>query len=155
VTVWDVGAGSGSVAVECARFGARAVAIDRDPEQCARVRANAARHGVHVQVEHGTAPDGLADLPTPDAVFVGGGDAPVLAAVLARAPTRVVVALASVDRIRPVRDTLRTAGYDTDGCQLQSARLADLPNGSIRLAPANPVTLLWGTRPNPAIGDHT
>jgi precorrin-6Y C5,15-methyltransferase (decarboxylating) len=155
VTVWDVGAGSGSVAVECARFGARAIAIDRDPAQCARVRANAARHAVHVQVEHRTAPDGLADLPDPDAVFAGGGDAPVLAAVLARTPARVVVALASVDRVRPVRDALRAAGYEPDGCQLQSARLADLPNGSIRLTPTNPVTLIWGTRPDTRIGDPT
>ena len=37
--VWDVGAGSGSVAVECARFGAAVVAVERDPAACARIRA--------------------------------------------------------------------------------------------------------------------
>lgn len=144
VTVWDVGAGSGSVAVECARFGAYAIAVERDAEQCARVRENAGRFGTYVQVVPGSAPDALRDLPGPDAVFVGGGDSAVLDAVLRRTPARIVVALASIDRVRPVRDALRAAGYAPDGCQLQSGRLADLPNGSIRLAPANPVTLLWG-----------
>lgn len=147
VTVWDVGAGSGSVAVECARFGAYAIAVERDADQGVRVRANAGRHGAYVRVVTGSAPEALADLPDPDAVFVGGGDTAVLDAVLRRAPARVVVALASIDRVRSVRDALRTAGYATDGCQLQSGRLADLPNGSIRLDPANPVTLIWGGTP--------
>ncbi|MFD0777068.1 hypothetical protein ACFQZ2_24295, partial [Streptomonospora algeriensis] len=48
--VWDVGAGSGSVAVECARFGARAVAFERNPDDCERIRANARAHGVAVEV---------------------------------------------------------------------------------------------------------
>lgn len=144
VTVWDVGAGSGSVAVECARFGAYAIAVERAPDQCVRIQANAARHGAYVRVVAGSAPEVLADLPDPDAVFVGGGDASVLDAVLRREPARVVVALASIDRVRPVRDALRAAGYPPGGCQLQAGRLADLPNGSIRLDPANPVTLVWG-----------
>src|SRR5207247_6263706 len=70
--VWDVGAGSGSVAVECARLGAAVIAVDA--EQAARelVAANAARHGVAVTVVAGTAPGVLEGLPDPDAVFVGG-----------------------------------------------------------------------------------
>ncbi|NEA93133.1 precorrin-6y C5,15-methyltransferase (decarboxylating) subunit CbiE, partial [Actinospica acidiphila] len=47
--VWDVGAGSGSVAVECARLGAAAVAVERDADGVERVRANAAAHGVGVR----------------------------------------------------------------------------------------------------------
>ena len=54
------------------------------------------------------------------------------------------MALASIDRVRPVRDALRAAGYAVEGCQLQSGRFTDLPNGSLRLTPANPVTLVWG-----------
>jgi precorrin-6Y C5,15-methyltransferase (decarboxylating) CbiT subunit len=70
--VWDVGAGSGSVAVECARLGAAAIAIERDPESCERIERNAARHGVRVRVVEGEAPAALDGLPVPDAVFVGG-----------------------------------------------------------------------------------
>ena len=41
--IWDVGAGSGSVAVECARFGAHVIAVEADQAQCDRIRQNAAR----------------------------------------------------------------------------------------------------------------
>src|SRR5437660_11459571 len=51
--VWDVGAGSGSVAVECARLGAAVVAVERDPAACDLVTRNAADFGVDVAVVHG------------------------------------------------------------------------------------------------------
>ena len=147
-TVWDVGAGSGSVAVECARFGAWAVAIESDDGQCARIRRNAAAHGVRLQVVAGRAPDVLAGLPAPDAVFAGGGDDDVLAgAVKAGQPDRVVVTLASVDRVRGVTDLLTGAGYTAEGTQLQASRLAELPGGSLRLAAVNPVFVIWAARP--------
>ena len=147
-TIWDVGAGSGSVAVECARFGAWAVAIESDDDQCARIRRNAAVHGVRLQVVAGRAPDVLAGLPAPDAVFAGGGDDDVLAgAVKAGQPDRVVVTLASVDRVRGVTDLLTAAGYTAEGTQLQASRLAELPGGSLRLAAVNPVFVIWAARP--------
>jgi precorrin-6Y C5,15-methyltransferase (decarboxylating) len=144
--IWDVGAGSGSVAVECARLGAAALAVERRPDDAARVRVNAAAHGVEVRVVEGTAPAVLAGLPTPDAVFVGGGGTEVVAAVAAAGPARVVVALAALDRIGPARAALTDAGYRVEGAQLAASRLADLPDGTVRLAATNPVTILWGTR---------
>ena len=152
-TVWDVGAGSGSVAVECARFGAWAVAIESDDAQCARIRRNAAAHGVRLQVVAGRAPDVLAGLPAPDAVFAGGGDGDVLAGVVkAGEPDRVVVTLASVDRVRGVTDLLTGAGYTAEGTQLQASRLAELPGGSLRLAAVNPVFVIWAARPRTGAG---
>ena len=149
-TIWDVGAGSGSVAVECARFGAWAVAVEADPAQCDRIRRNAAQHGVLLQVVAGRAPAALEGLPAPDAIFAGGGDDEVLrAAVQAGNPARVVVALASVDRVRPVSDLLTSLGYTTEGTQLQASRLSPLPGGSLRLAALNPVFVLWADRPGP------
>ena len=71
--IWDVGAGSGSVAVECARFGAAVTAIEKTRDGVDRIRANAAAHGVDVHVVHGAAPTVLTDLTDPDAVFIGGG----------------------------------------------------------------------------------
>ncbi len=145
--VWDVGAGSGSVAVECARLGAAAVAVERDPAQCDRVRANAARHGVRVDGVDGAAPQALSGLPEPDAVFVGGGGADVLAAVADLRPPRVVVALAALDRVAGTVDVLRRNGFDVSGVQLAASRLADLPGGGLRLAAANPVTVVSGVLP--------
>src|SRR6202035_5255225 len=57
--IWDVGAGSGSVAVECARFGAYVIAVEADQAQCARLRKNAADHGVYLKVQAGRAPEAL------------------------------------------------------------------------------------------------
>lgn len=147
--VWDVGAGSGSVAVEAARLGAAAIAIESDREQCARVRANAARHGVPVRVVEGEAPDALHALPAPDAVFVGGGGAHVLAIVrqaAARARRVVVVALATVDRVAPSLQALTADGLETSGTSVHAARLTPAGSGH-RLQAANPVFLLEGRRP--------
>ncbi|HVB26834.1 MAG TPA: precorrin-6y C5,15-methyltransferase (decarboxylating) subunit CbiE [Mycobacteriales bacterium] len=145
--VWDVGAGSGSIGVECARFGAAVIAVDRDPEQLDRVRTNAVVFDVDVATHAGVAPQCLHELPDPDAVFVGGGGLPVVAAAAQRALRGVVVALAALDRVAPARDTLRAAGWKVEGTELCAARFCELPDGGLRLAATNPVFLVWGLRP--------
>jgi precorrin-6Y C5,15-methyltransferase (decarboxylating) len=142
--VWDVGAGSGSVAVEAARFGAAVVAVDRDPDAEWLVGQNTARHHVEVRVVRGTAPTVLQTLPDPDGVFVGGGGPEVVAACAARRPGRIVVTLASPERIAPVRAAMD--GYRVSGTMVQASRLAALPDGTHRLAATNPVTVMWGER---------
>jgi precorrin-6Y C5,15-methyltransferase (decarboxylating) len=74
--LWDVGAGAGSVGIEWMRAHptCTATAIEVDPGRAGRIGRNAARLGVPgLGVVQGRAPDALADLRTPDAVFVGGG----------------------------------------------------------------------------------
>lgn len=75
--LWDVGAGSGAVAIEWLRTGVslRAVAVERDPGRCAAIARNAAALGVPgLRLLEGTAPQALDGLePRPDAVFAGGG----------------------------------------------------------------------------------
>ncbi|MEW2288954.1 precorrin-6y C5,15-methyltransferase (decarboxylating) subunit CbiE [Streptomyces sp. NPDC047841] len=148
--VWDVGAGSGSVAVECARLGAAVVAVEKTPDGVARIRANAEAHGVGVDVVHGSAPEALAGLAgDPDAVFVGGGgrELPAVVGACARRARRtVVVAMAALDRVPAARQALAEAGFTCDGVLLQSSRLAPLPGDVTRLAATNPVFLLWGVR---------
>ncbi|NLH81971.1 MAG: precorrin-6y C5,15-methyltransferase (decarboxylating) subunit CbiE [Phyllobacteriaceae bacterium] len=74
--LWDVGAGTGSISIEwmLASPGNRAIAIEPKPDRLARVARNAALFGVPdlVTVE-GFAPDALDGLPTPNAIFLGGG----------------------------------------------------------------------------------
>lgn len=147
--VWDIGAGSGSVAVECARLGAAAVAVEKTADGVERVRANAEAHGVYVRAVHGAAPAVLAELADPDAVFIGGGGRELPAIVTAcarRARRAVVVAVAALDRVPQVRTALAAAGFEPEGVLLQSSRLAPLPGEVTRLAAANPVFLLWGVR---------
>ena len=74
--LWDIGAGSGSVAIEWMRAGegARAVAIEREPERRAMMAENAAQLGTPLlNIVAGIAPQALDGLDPPDAVFVGGG----------------------------------------------------------------------------------
>jgi precorrin-6Y C5,15-methyltransferase (decarboxylating) len=133
--LWDVGAGSGSVAIEAARLrpGLRVLAVERAAEDAARIRANAATHDVAVDVVEAEAPAALIGLPDPDRAFVGGGGLDVLDAVLARLrPGGVVVATyAIVGRA--------IAAWE----RLGNFVLVDVAQG---LAPVaeNPVFVCWG-----------
>ena len=74
--LWDVGAGSGSVAIEWLRAarGGGAIAVEREPARCRMIERNAAFFGVpHLKLVEGAAPKALDGLPAPDAVFLGGG----------------------------------------------------------------------------------
>ncbi|MBS2554290.1 precorrin-6y C5,15-methyltransferase (decarboxylating) subunit CbiE [Catenulispora sp. NL8] len=144
--VWDIGSGSGSVGVECARFGAAVLAVERDAESCDRIRANAATHDVTVEVVTADALSVLARLPQPDAVFVGGGGTDVIAACAETPATTVVVALAAIERVPETISILTKTGRTADGALLQSSRLSALPGDAHRFAATNPVFLLWGER---------
>ncbi len=143
--IWDVGAGSGSVGVECAAHHAAVIAVERDPDACALIRRNA--RGTGLRLVEGAAPGAYAGLPDPDAVFVGGGGLGALAGALARRPETVVATYAAVDRAADARRLLADAGYAVEGVQLAASRFADLPGGSFRLDAQNPVFILTGLRP--------
>ena len=74
--LWDVGAGSGSVGIEWLRThpACRAIAVEPRANRRERITANAHALGVPgLELVAGAAPEALAALPAPDAVFVGGG----------------------------------------------------------------------------------
>jgi precorrin-6Y C5,15-methyltransferase (decarboxylating) len=74
--LWDVGAASGSIAIEwmLADTSLKAIAVEARADRAARIYRNAAALGVPgLRVVEGHAPEVLLDLPSPDAVFVGGG----------------------------------------------------------------------------------
>ncbi|MCL7490136.1 precorrin-6y C5,15-methyltransferase (decarboxylating) subunit CbiE [Streptomyces sp. MCA2] len=74
--LWDIGGGSGSIAIEWLRAhrSCRAVSVERDAVRAERIGRNAASLGVTaLRIVHGPAPAALEGLPTPDAVFIGGG----------------------------------------------------------------------------------
>ncbi|HEX3935867.1 MAG TPA: precorrin-6y C5,15-methyltransferase (decarboxylating) subunit CbiE [Xanthobacteraceae bacterium] len=74
--LWDIGAGSGSVAIEwlLADPAMRAIAVERRADRAARIRRNAAAFGVPgLEIIEGAAPGALSGLETPHAIFVGGG----------------------------------------------------------------------------------
>jgi precorrin-6Y C5,15-methyltransferase (decarboxylating) len=74
--LWDIGAASGSVAIEwmLAHPSLKAIVIEADPARTGRIGTNARNLGVpDLQVVEGVAPRALVGLPVPDAVFIGGG----------------------------------------------------------------------------------
>jgi precorrin-6Y C5,15-methyltransferase (decarboxylating) len=74
--LWDVGAGAGSIGIEWMRAHTTctATAIEANPERARRIDRNASNLGVPgLHVVTGTAPQALTGLPTPDAIFIGGG----------------------------------------------------------------------------------
>ena len=79
--LWDIGGGSGSIGIEwlLTHPSLRATSIEPRPDRVERIRQNALCLGVdRLEVITGTAPQALAGLDPPDAVFVGGGLSPEL-----------------------------------------------------------------------------
>jgi precorrin-6Y C5,15-methyltransferase (decarboxylating) len=139
--LWDLGAGSGSVGIECARLcpGLDVYAVERSEPDAARIAENAAAHGVRVLVVAGEAPEATEALPDPDRVFVGGGGIEVLRAAQGRLrPGGVVVATyALVDR---AVEAWRLLGNLVEVGVHRGVATA----GGVRLAAENPVFVAWG-----------
>ncbi|MFM9367735.1 precorrin-6y C5,15-methyltransferase (decarboxylating) subunit CbiE [Streptomyces sp. Da 82-17] len=121
--VWDIGCGSGAFAVEAARFGAAVIAVDEDIEACARTDRAARRFGVPLQINRGSAPHVLEDLPEPDVVRVGGGGAAVVSAVADRRPQRIVTHAATRDEAELIGRDLTEHGYAVECALLQTVEL--------------------------------
>ena len=140
--LWDIGAGSGSVGIEAARLrpGLRVIAVEKGPDDCARIRANADAHDVSVEVVEGLAPDALATLPSPDRVFIGGGGIAVLDASLARLrPGGTVVAnYTIVGRAAEAWERLGNL------VEVGVSRGVAVPGAGVRLVSENPVFVTWG-----------
>ena len=146
-TLWDVGAGCGSVAIEAAGLmpGGAVYAIERSSEQVELLRRNVAAasgHGTIVMIQ-GEAPAALAALPEPDAVFVGGSGGE-LEAILGlaydrlRPGGRLVVNLATVERLATCLAWARRRGMSPEVVQLAVSRGKDIL-GLTRLQAENPV----------------
>jgi precorrin-6Y C5,15-methyltransferase (decarboxylating) len=125
--VWDIGAGSGSVAIEAARLsdGLRVFAVERDDEEFRRLEANVARVGAgRVRAIRAEAPEGLADLPDPDAVFVGGSggrlrDILAVSARRLKRGGRVALNCITLENLALGWDALREAGMDPEATSVQ------------------------------------
>jgi precorrin-6B C5,15-methyltransferase / cobalt-precorrin-6B C5,C15-methyltransferase len=149
--LWDVGAGSGSVAIEwmLADPSMRAIAIERRADRAERIRRNAAAFGVPgLEVMEGGAPTVLSGLATPDAIFVGGGaaDAGVLdgAARALRQGGRLVVNAVTLETEAMV--LARRAVLGGELTRIAIAR-ADAVGQMTGWRPAMPVTQWVWTKP--------
>ncbi len=154
--LWDIGAGSGSVGIEwmLADPSLRAIAVEAHAERAARIRRNAARFGVPgLAVVEGAAPQALAGLAAPDAVFIGGGgseDGVMEAAIAGLKPGGRLVANAVTTEMEAVLLS-RHAGLGGSLIRIDLARAA--PVGTMTgWRPAMPVTQWSWTKPAKEIG---
>lgn len=128
--VWDVGAGSGSVAIEAAQIAAQGTvyAIEMDAEDYQLISANAERFGVrNLRPVLGQAPQAWAALPDPDAVFVGGTGRQVSGIVVQaydrlRPGGHVVANVRSVENVAAVREALHRKTEDDKVWMIHIAR---------------------------------
>jgi precorrin-6Y C5,15-methyltransferase (decarboxylating) len=129
-TVWDVGAGSGSVAIEAALIatGGQVFAIEMDPEDYALIASNAERFGVrNLTPVLGKAPEAWAGVSAPDAVFVGGTGRQVrriveLAFDQLRPGGRLVANVGSIENLGSVREVLIAKAGDCNVLMVNLAR---------------------------------
>jgi precorrin-6Y C5,15-methyltransferase (decarboxylating) len=156
--LWDLGAGSGSVSIESGRFITRGeiYALEKRADRIAHIQANRSRFGIgNLHIVQATLPAGLADLPDPDRVFIGGGGRH-LADIIGEAAERLkpdgtmVVNTVLLHNLSVATQSLQALGWEVDTVQIQVSRATPMPF-SQRLEAANPVWIVTGTKPQPII----
>lgn len=149
-TLWDVGAGTGSVSVELALAAPRGhvYAVECAPDACALIRQNWEKfHAYNLFLIEGTAPQVLADLPAPDAVFIGGTKGSmteVVDAALAKNPNaRLCISAIALETLSAAIAALAAHGQTAEVTQLAVSRTR--PAGKLHLLMANnPIFLITG-----------
>ena len=155
--VWDIGAGSGSVAIEAALIAhdGAVYAVERDEESVALLRINVERWGSgNVHVVSGEAPEALTDLPDPDSVFIGGSGGKLVdiieqAAKRLKPGGRIAANFAALERAQQALDTLKGLGFQVDLVLTGASRGKELPSGGTRFEALNPVFVVSASREAP------
>ncbi len=153
--VWDIGAGSGSLSVEAASIASEGTvyAIEMDQEDYELIQENAEKLATpNVIPVLGQAPDAWEDLPTPDAIFVGGSGREVnrivqLAFERLGTGGRLVANVGSIENLAAVRESLETVGQDVQVWMVNVAR-GTYQLERTRFVALNPSFLLACTKPS-------
>ncbi len=152
--VWDVGAGSGSLAIEAAHLApeGRVFAVERDPATAELCAKNLKTHlADNVRLVVGPAPEALADLPAPDAVFVGGSGGELsrtVDAALSRLNPggRLVVNAVTLETLEEARRAIAARGLAPEVTLASFARGVPI-GGKVRLDPLSPVHVVAAEKP--------
>lgn len=153
-TIWDLGAGCGSVAIEASSVArcAQVIAVEKDKDRLQMIRKNIQQFRAwSVDVLEGEMPDCLEGLPNPDRIFIGGGigrDSTVIeyAAKQLKPGGRIVVhaiLMGSIERTAKAFDQLN---WRWEAIQLQCS-VSDEIAGDHRFQAQNPVTIFTASKP--------
>ncbi len=153
MTLWDVGAGSGSLGLEASLLlpGGRVIAVEQKAERAAMIAANRREYGVGMlEIVRGAAPEALRELPPPHRVFIGGGGKDLAAIVRAaahglRPDGVIVVSVVLLESQEHARRALRQAGLSLDETLVQVSRSKPVAGQSM-MQPLNSVWLLRGRK---------
>ncbi len=151
--VWDIGSGTGSVAIEAARLvGTGTVyAVEKTEAGCGLIERNTLRLGVtNVKIVRARAPEGLVALPDPDRVFIGGGGDKLLEILdccgrVLKPGGQLVANFASLEPLVTAQAHLQKLGWSVQYSQLLVSRSATIA-AATRLVPLNPVFLLRASK---------
>ncbi len=151
--LWDLGAGSGSVAVEAALFikKGKIYAVEKQAERVAQIKTNQKRFGIrNLTAIQADLPQGLALLPQPDRIFIGGGGRRLKSIIKAAAqylkPAGVmVINTVLMPNVEAARLTLEKLGFEAEVIQAQINRSKPMP-WAARLEALNPVWIITGLR---------
>lgn len=149
-TVWDIGAGTGSVSVELAfaNGGAPVYAVECVSEACSLIRRNREKFGAwNLRLVEGHAPEALRDLPAPDGVFLGGtrgNMGGILDVILEKNPkARVCISAIALETLQTAVSQLQDRGMEPEVCQIAVSRGKQAGNLHLLMA-NNPVFLITG-----------
>ena len=153
-TVWDLGAGCGSVAIEASLLAneGQVLAVEKNRSRCESIRLNIRRTGAYgVEVIQGQMPGCLEVLADPDRVFMGGGvrrGSGVLEEVVKRLKPggKLVVHVVLMGSLQHAIEVLIGEGWPLSITQIQVSRSQSLA-GDLRLEALNPVYILRATKP--------
>ena len=152
-TLWDLGAGSGSLSIEAALFikKGKIVAVEQNPVRIENIQNNKKHFKVrNLNVVQATLPKGLSRLPRPDRIFIGGGGADLKAIITTGAKYlkpagHMVINTVLVPNLPVALATLRQLKFETEVIQVQINRSRQMP-WSERFEAQNPVWIISGVR---------
>ena len=152
-TLWDLGAGSGSVSIEAALFikKGKIFAVEKNPDRIENIKNNSKRFKVrNLKIVHAVLPAGLSGLARPDRIFIGGGGKDlktiITAGVKHLKPTgRMVINTVLIPNLQVAKTTLSQLKFETEVIQVQINRSRQMPWAE-RFEAQNPVWIISGLR---------
>ena len=148
--VWDIGAGTGSISIEAALIAhrGRVFSVERDLDNIDLLEMNIQKFGSdNIEIVAGDAPEVLRNLPTPDAVFIGGSGGrlrDILQEVMwhLKPEGKIVANFAILDHSQQFYNDLKDLGFDPEMVVANIARSKEMKIGGIRLESLNPVFII-------------
>lgn len=148
--VYDIGAGTGSISVECALHAKKVYSIDFNQNAVELIEQNKNKFGLNnIEIIKGTAPEILESLPKPDKIFIGGSNKNIINIIKTisnkNPNATIIVNSILIETLNQSLDTLAKLNYNTDVIQVCISKLKQI-NSNHMLIAQNPIFILTATK---------